>query len=189
MQDMSTTPLIAEDPVLEAAAAVFVRYGMRRATMGDIAKAAEVSRQTLYGRYENKNGIAAATMVYFTRRSLAQVEAAWRDHVDLGEKLDAYFDTVIISFFRLMQQSPDAKELEASDDVNLAAAAQDCAGMKAATLTRLFAAHGAGDAEALGRMVATAASGFKSSAQSEAELLDLLATLKMTVLSVFAAEK
>ena len=46
-----------DDQIIEAATSVFLRYGFRRTTMGDIAEAAGVSRPALYLRFCNKEHI------------------------------------------------------------------------------------------------------------------------------------
>lgn len=50
------------EQILAAAFEAFSRYGLQKTTMGDIAKSAGVSRQTLYNIYENKETVLAAVV-------------------------------------------------------------------------------------------------------------------------------
>ena len=48
--------------IIESALQVFMRYGIRRTTMNDIAAEAGLVRQTLYTAYSSKNEVLRATM-------------------------------------------------------------------------------------------------------------------------------
>ena len=61
--------------VVEAAQAVFFRYGFRRVTMGDLAQAAGISRPALYLLFCNKEEVFEATLRAFSARTLGAVRA------------------------------------------------------------------------------------------------------------------
>jgi AcrR family transcriptional regulator len=67
-----------QEQILEAAAAVFSRYGYERATMREIAEKADLSEGTLYNYFENKvdllNGVARSFADEITRK-IAAIEA------------------------------------------------------------------------------------------------------------------
>ena len=50
------------DDILDAARDVFEEYGARRANVDDVARAAGVSRSTLYRAYPNKEALLAAVV-------------------------------------------------------------------------------------------------------------------------------
>ena len=50
-----------EEKILEAAIRTFLRYGARKPAMNDIAKAAGVSRQTLYDLFGGKEELIRAS--------------------------------------------------------------------------------------------------------------------------------
>lgn len=52
----------AKDIILEAASDIFRRYGFRRSSMDDIARAAHMSRQNLYFHYSTKEALFEATV-------------------------------------------------------------------------------------------------------------------------------
>jgi len=100
-----------EHQILEAAIAVFSRYGVRKATMGDIAEQAGTSRQTLYARYSNKAEIIDAVMRLITDRVVGQVSEAWVEAGSISEKLDIFLDFAIVRFFEQIKQMPDSIDL------------------------------------------------------------------------------
>lgn len=71
---------IGEERILDAAYELLLAIGMRRMTMADIARHAEVSRATLYRRWPNVQAVVAALM---TREwTIALVSAFQPDAVD-----------------------------------------------------------------------------------------------------------
>ena len=62
-----------EEKILSASIRCFERYGMRRATMEDIARSAGVSRKTVYRYFATKNDLIAA---FIEREALRVVESA-----------------------------------------------------------------------------------------------------------------
>jgi len=68
-------PLTDRDTrILTAAIAVLSRYGLRRTTMGDIAEAADISRQTLYAAYAGKDEVILAALAHLKDDMLAAIE-------------------------------------------------------------------------------------------------------------------
>jgi len=65
---------ISEDVILDAAAKLMATIGIRRTTMADVARAAGVSRATLYRRFPNVTALAAQV----TTREFQRVAAAAR---------------------------------------------------------------------------------------------------------------
>lgn len=80
------------DAILQAAAGVFLRYGYRKTSMDDLARAAGLSRQGLYLHFATKEAIFRDSVVLLTTRSLAAVRAALaRDHGAIEDRLlDAF---------------------------------------------------------------------------------------------------
>ncbi|MBC7282841.1 TetR/AcrR family transcriptional regulator [Hoeflea sp.] len=100
-----------DQQILEAAIAQFSRYGVRKATMGDIAAGAGISRQTLYARYANKAEIIDAAMRLITEKVVGQVSEAWLEAGSISEKLDIFLDYAIVRFFDQVKQMPDSIDL------------------------------------------------------------------------------
>ena len=82
---MSTT----RSALLDAAYDAAVGAGWSRARMGDVARAAGVSRQTLYYEFGSKDGLAAALAMREAQRFVAGSEAAMDGHDTPAEAVAA----------------------------------------------------------------------------------------------------
>ena len=75
---------IAEDDarqrrLLDAGLTTFMRYGYRKASMDEVARAAHLSRQAIYLHYPNKEALFRAVVRYAVEGSLALATDATRD--------------------------------------------------------------------------------------------------------------
>jgi AcrR family transcriptional regulator len=59
--------------ILAAAVKVFFQFGYRKTSMEDIAAAAEVSRQTLYPQFHDKERLFRAALEYVTEQMLVSI--------------------------------------------------------------------------------------------------------------------
>ena len=175
---------------LAAAVDVFVRYGVRRATMGDIAAQAGVSRQTLYASYANKDDILSAAILHLTDQALARIRAGWQDQPDIGKRLDLYFAEAVIAPFEMLQKSPDSGDVISGSNAVTRAAIAQADSAKRTLLLEAFHLHTdaiqrSGQTPAqFAEFVQVCAAGFKVSAVDKPTLLRLLAALKTAVLAV-----
>lgn len=174
--------------MLDAAIAVFVRYGLRKTTMSDIAREAQVSRQTLYGRFGDKDGILCAAMHYLTDQTIALVQQDWAGQVTLAEKLDSYFQHTTLAIYAMLQNSPDADDIISGANPAAKVASAEIEARKEALLVGMlapwepqFLRHGE-SALRLARLIAGTATALKHTARSEAELRQMLETLRAGVL-------
>ena len=62
------------DPILDAALSAFLDFGIRRTSMGEIARRAGISPATLYRRYAQKSDVVMAVGLREARRDLAYVD-------------------------------------------------------------------------------------------------------------------
>ena len=97
--------------VLDAALNVFIRYGFRRVTMGDLASEAGMSRPALYLLYPNKEAIFRAVLIDFVARAKEEVNAGMEGHATVQGKLGFVFDVWVVHPFELVRTAPDAREL------------------------------------------------------------------------------
>ncbi len=178
--------------LLNAAVEIFGRYGVRRATMADVAKEAGVSRQTLYASYASKDELMGATILFSAQHAVAQVEAAFEKVGSLDEQLQVFFQHAIIDLWEMIQKTPDAADIIGGqwqhepclDAINEATV------MKQRVLTEILAPHekaiekSGQSVEQFSAFVQNAAMNFKHSATTKKELLSLLASLKISVLAV-----
>lgn len=94
--DTATEARKADDPrrrrLLEAAMTVFMRHGFRKASMDEVARAADVSRQGLYLHFETKEALFRETVRAFLDTGLALASARLADEPRLEAKLVGAFD-------------------------------------------------------------------------------------------------
>src|SRR5271169_5290651 len=98
--------------IVLAALELFTRYGYRKTSIDDIARAAQVAKRTVYLHFENKAAVFLAILEYIgdqIRQRCAAAESAGGPHVDrLTQLLDAYFGMG----FELFSKSEHIPELE-----------------------------------------------------------------------------
>ncbi len=64
------------DPVLDAALAAFLDFGIRRSSMGEIARRAGISPATLYRRYAQKSDVVMAVGLREAQREIGYIDHA-----------------------------------------------------------------------------------------------------------------
>jgi AcrR family transcriptional regulator len=99
----SSTDRPAEDlrrrKLMDAAFTVFLRFGFRKTSMDEVARAAGVSRQGLYLHFATKEELFRASVGYFLDTALAAAATALADaERPLEERLVAAFDAWIGRF-------------------------------------------------------------------------------------------
>ena len=99
------------DQIIAAAAQVFTRYGFKRATMGDIAEAAGMSRAALYLVYPSKEDALTSVMSHVFGAMLEEIRQGLGRYATVAEQLAFAFDVWCVTAFELGQVSPDAKDL------------------------------------------------------------------------------
>jgi TetR/AcrR family transcriptional regulator of autoinduction and epiphytic fitness len=78
--------------LLEASLAVFARFGFRKTSMEEVARAAQISRQGLYLHFSNKEELFRATVSHACAASLADALKALEAEGPLPERLTTAFD-------------------------------------------------------------------------------------------------
>jgi AcrR family transcriptional regulator len=97
---------------MDAVIGVVRRYGIKRATMDELARHSGVSRQTLYDRYGDKDGVIAAAIHFSSSRSEEALKVEFAQATSLAEKIEAYYAILIWPVYDLMCAMPDAADLE-----------------------------------------------------------------------------
>ena len=78
--------------LLEAAFGVFARYGYRKTSMDEVARAAQISRQGLYLHFANKEDLFRATLRQAIDAALAAAMRALKEDSPLPERVLKAFD-------------------------------------------------------------------------------------------------
>ncbi len=183
MHNMSN---VADDPkrhrFLDAAQAVFARYGYRRASMADIAAEAGVSRPALYLVFRSKPDVLRSLADRMRRRAITRATDAWRDGLSFAENLEQTILGKEADIFPLLHASPHGAEIMAADAALTAEIAEDLDGSFRALVARrareaakageIDLACLDGDADAFAVVVASAAKTLVNEAANEAAFLE-----------------
>lgn len=100
-----------ERNILEAATQVFLRYGVKRASMGDIASEAGVARQTLYNFYSNKDDVLRGSIRMFGLDAMAEIARALPEAQSVAAKVDVVLHEMVVKPFIHLHTSPNAQDL------------------------------------------------------------------------------
>jgi AcrR family transcriptional regulator len=104
-----------ENQVIEAAYGVFFRYGFARTTMGDLAKAAGMSRPALYLVYPGKMEVFQAVAEWMSDNMLESFKTDLKAGWPLERKLMYVLEVFIARPYEEVKANPDAHDLVAMD--------------------------------------------------------------------------
>lgn len=174
--------------ILEAAAQVFTRYGVKRATMNDIAAEAGVARQTLYNAFANKEAILRGIIENHVEQTCFEIRSHIESRGSLEDGLELAFDHFARKPYEILRNTPHGGEIMESFE-DAAGAEMEASkqrfhdGMIAMLEPHISAPNDETlSARALADFVVHTAMGHKAKATSEVHLETLLATLKSVVL-------
>jgi AcrR family transcriptional regulator len=175
--------------ILEAAESVFLRFGFRRTTMGDIASAAGVSRPALYLLFCNKEELFEAVLHAHVARTLGEIRQGLAAHPTPEEQLRFAFELWAVRPFGLLAASREAGEpIHAGLAFAKEAIDQAIAAFETDLVTILAPLGATAPARALppeqiARVLTRAVHGFKESATSPEELRAMIDGLLEMVLA------
>ena len=89
---MTDPATVRRERILEAALAVFVHLGYRKATMADVAHAADISRQGLYLQFPSKQELLAAAVEHELERALGAAGKALAAPGEVPDRIAAALD-------------------------------------------------------------------------------------------------
>jgi len=91
---------------------VFASYGFRKSSMEELAKAAEVSRQTLYKRFKNKEAVLDWAVNGYTQEARLRVTSVLKnEEMTISECLFNAFSCSIGDAVPLLRESPHGAEI------------------------------------------------------------------------------
>jgi len=111
--------------LLDAAKAVFARYGFKRASMADIAAEAGVSRPALYLWFRSKQDVLRSLAEQLRELALAGATAGWIEGRVFEANLEAMILGKDLDFFQLLHASPHGAEILTADEALTAEISRD----------------------------------------------------------------
>jgi AcrR family transcriptional regulator len=167
-QPLLTASASDTDTVLDAAAACYVRLGVARTTAADVARAAGISRATLYRRFGSHEAIFLAVL---TRESEAMARDAEHHLVSVDDPSQRIVEGMLFSIAEVRRR-PVHAALFTSDDAAWAANRA----LRAAALRRI--------AEDAIRPAIARATGSRLSARATDDLVDWILRLLVSFAAV-----
>jgi AcrR family transcriptional regulator len=165
--------------VLDAALRVFARYGFKKTSMDEVARAARLSRQGLYLHFDSKEALFRATVAHVLEGSLAAARAALADEGKSdGERLLGAFEAMHALTVGTLEQEHLAELLETSKQL-VGGAVEDAERAFADEIARALSTAGAArawsdvglSARDLASCLMAMSMGLKHEVQSRAEYL------------------
>ena len=173
----------AEQKFARAALAVFQRYGVRKTTMEEIAVEAGVSKPTLYATFRNKDAALGGSIRLAKSAVIKSVTDEWATTSSLPERLEVFFEKLVLAGFDMLHQSPDAQAFETAVGEASQSAINAMRAAEIDAVAGIF--EDVQGLETLGlspgdfaQFVVTSAMNAKRLSQSREELQDYLAVLK-----------
>ncbi|MEV5836853.1 TetR/AcrR family transcriptional regulator [Nocardia sp. NPDC052112] len=113
LQRILEKPVSDGEKLLESALSAFLDFGIKRTSMGEIARRAGISPATLYRRFESKNELVEAVSVREAQRFVAEIDKRVQKVEGVEEQLIEIFVAVITEIAgnellrRLLRTEPD----------------------------------------------------------------------------------
>lgn len=101
-----------EISIAQAALRCYQAKGVRKTTMTDVAKAAGVTRQTVYNTFPNTDAVLRGAIRLYIGELWNQIVEAWQTCDTLDQKLDVLLQHFALDTWEFLNSSPEAAELE-----------------------------------------------------------------------------
>ncbi len=176
--------------ILQAATNLFLRYGVKRTGMNDIAEEAGISRQTLYKAFANKDAVLQATIRSLADKVVLDIEAGLEKAAGLSEQLEIIFKHIVIEHYDFLQSSPNAEDIIAGVNASSQEELEAGALRNIEIISRVLEPFATEidnsnlTTKQLADFVQRSATAAKYSAKNRKHLLELLAALRVSVLKI-----
>ncbi|WP_067696935.1 TetR/AcrR family transcriptional regulator [Nocardia jejuensis] len=117
LQRILEKPRSEGEQLLESALSAFLDFGIKRTSMGEIARRAGISPATLYRRFESKNDLVEAVSVREAQQFIAEIDERVRQVAGNGDAGEEQMVEIFVAFItnlannqllqRLLRTEPD----------------------------------------------------------------------------------
>ncbi len=176
--------------IAQAGYEVISKYGLRRATMNDIAEAAGVSRQTVYNIFPNREELLGGVVRYHFNSKWQTIHDKAEGLTSREERIAVLLDTLVVSSWESMQAMPHADELELELATTMRPRLEDVHAHSMRQLCEFFEPYEGQlqlrgiSARGLGEMLHHATLGLKLSSTSREQIETVVATLQACLIAV-----
>ncbi|APA97145.1 TetR/AcrR family transcriptional regulator [Nocardia seriolae] len=98
LQRILEKPRAEGEQLLESALSAFLDFGIKRTSMGEIARRAGISPATLYRRFESKNDLVAAVGVREAQLFIAEIDKRVQQATGNGHAVDDQLVEIFVAF-------------------------------------------------------------------------------------------
>ena len=158
------------EAILQAAATLFLKHGLRGTSMEAIAREARIAKATLYAYFDDKAAVFTALLEELVAAWRAEFLEALRGEGDLVQRVGAALTAKHKAAMRLLAGSPHAAELYGEHDRLAGPSLRGLDSELLAALEHELARAGIGRARLLAQLLLAASFGIGQKAQSAAEL-------------------
>lgn len=166
--------------IKRAGLAVFARYGLRRASMQDVAREAGLSRPALYQYFRNKDDLIAGCFDLVTEDGFALAETALSGTSGPAQRTSTYLIAYMTYYHRWLFSGPHSEEVL---ELKSRFGPEKMQPIRARLAARLNELAGRGPDDELGIILSNASEGLKLLAPDEAALARRLNVLVMALLA------
>ncbi len=180
--------------ILNAAFDVFARYGVKRATMNDIAMEAGVARQTLYNAFTNKEALLRALIQAHIEETCEAFSQHAQSQGSLEDGLELAFDHFARKPFELLRKTPHGGEIMEALENSASEEMAESVKRFTEAMETMLGAHLSRqvdhnlNSEKLADFIVHTTMGHKAKAANEAHLEELLDSLKVLVLGYLRSQ-
>ncbi|WP_067541546.1 TetR/AcrR family transcriptional regulator [Nocardia crassostreae] len=117
LQRILEKPRAEGEQLLESALSAFLDFGIKRTSMGEIARRAGISPATLYRRFESKNDLVEAVSVREAQQFVAAIDQRVQEVAHTGASVSEQLVEIFVAFItnlannkllqRLLRTEPD----------------------------------------------------------------------------------
>lgn len=169
--------------IVDAAIGVFLRYGYARTSMGDVARAAGLTRPTLYVTFPDKERIFAAVVEKMIADKLAEIREGLPRQPTLKKKLCFAGNAWAVDGYKLVEAHPDAADMFDLGFKSVCAGYDEFAKLLADILDKPLRRSRLNlSSEEVSQTIVFAMRGFKDTAASGEELCEMIA-VHMTLIA------
>ena len=76
-----------KNSILEAALALFIKYGINKVPVSEIAKEANVSQVTIYNYFESKDNLISEVIIFYVNKVWAEYEQLFHSDLPFPDKI------------------------------------------------------------------------------------------------------
>lgn len=179
-----------EIEIAQAALEMFLKYGIGRTTMNDIATAAGMTRQSLYNSFENKEAVLCHAVDYFCMQQIEKAVLACAAEPHFDAQFRRCLEHFLIENWEIAQATPEIAEIESGAWKAIQPVLDKAVQQKSAFLSSMLQPYHHHlkqhnlTCDSLAEVILSAIKGIKNTAHTKAELNRQSEALTILVLGI-----